>query len=132
MFTLASVTTTPELSAHFLTLLGFLGECVDQRDNRQAFFEAARHGQWQQVLNCFCYTGGFTVAALAGMRWLPPLVLHGAHRASEAEVAAHAGLFGQRLQQWPAWPEIADMDPTPPCEVPADARPADTLSSDGP
>ena len=44
------------------------GFYLDQRDNRQAFFEAARHGQWQQVLNCFCYTGGFTVAALAGMR----------------------------------------------------------------
>lgn len=44
------------------------GFYLDQRDNRQTFFEAARHGQWQQVLNCFCYTGGFTVAALAGMR----------------------------------------------------------------
>lgn len=44
------------------------GFYLDQRDNRLAFFEAARHARWQQVLNCFCYTGGFTVAALAGMR----------------------------------------------------------------
>jgi putative NADPH-quinone reductase len=29
-------------------------------------------------------------AALCGMRFLPPLVLHGAHKASEAELAAHA------------------------------------------
>ncbi len=48
------------------------GFYLDQRDNRQAFFEAARHGRWQQVLNCFCYTGGFTVAALAGMRAQAP------------------------------------------------------------
>lgn len=44
------------------------GFYLDQRDNRRAFFEAARHARWGQVLNCFCYTGGFTVAALAGMR----------------------------------------------------------------
>ena len=29
-------------------------------------------------------------AALCGMRFLPPLILHGAHKASEAELAAHA------------------------------------------
>ena len=29
-------------------------------------------------------------AALCGMRFLPPLLLHGAHKASEAELAAHA------------------------------------------
>jgi hypothetical protein len=34
VFTLPSVTARPELASHFLTLLGFLGECVDQRDNR--------------------------------------------------------------------------------------------------
>jgi glutathione-regulated potassium-efflux system ancillary protein KefF len=62
-------------------------------------------------------------AALAGLRWLPPLVLHGAHRATDAELLAHAGLFVQRLQSWPDWPEIADMEPAPLCEVPTDARP---------
>ena len=44
------------------------GFYLDQRDSRLAFFQAARHGRWAQVLNCFCYTGGFTVAALAGLR----------------------------------------------------------------
>jgi glutathione-regulated potassium-efflux system ancillary protein KefF len=62
-------------------------------------------------------------AALVGMRWLPPLVLHGAHRADKAELAAHAELFVQRLRDWPAWPEIDEMEPAPECAVPADARP---------
>ncbi len=53
-------------------------------------------------------------AALAGMRFLPPLVLHGAHRVSEAEAAAHTAMFSQRLASYPDWPEIADM---PMCEV---------------
>ncbi len=62
-------------------------------------------------------------AALVGMRWLPPLVLHGAHRISDAEVQAHSEVFIERLLQWPDWPEIAEMEPAPECEVPADARP---------
>ncbi len=62
-------------------------------------------------------------AALVGMRWLPPLVLHGAHRIADAELAAHAALFVQRLQQWPDWAEIEDMEAAPECAVPADARP---------
>jgi glutathione-regulated potassium-efflux system ancillary protein KefF len=62
-------------------------------------------------------------AALVGMRWLPPLVLHGAHRVAEAEVAAHAGMFAERLASYPNWPEIDDMAPAPECAVPSDARP---------
>ena len=63
-------------------------------------------------------------AALAGMCFLPPLVLHGAHRASATELQAHVDVWLQRLQTWPDWPEIAGMD-TAVCEVPADARPQD-------
>jgi glutathione-regulated potassium-efflux system ancillary protein KefF len=63
-------------------------------------------------------------AALAGMRFLPPLVLHGAHRASAAELQDHAAVWVQRLQTWPDWPEIANVDAAV-CDVPADARPAD-------
>ena len=63
-------------------------------------------------------------AALCGMRWLPPLVLHGAHSASPQALAAHAGLFAARLQSWPAWPEIEALEPALPCDVPAAARPA--------
>jgi glutathione-regulated potassium-efflux system ancillary protein KefF len=62
-------------------------------------------------------------AALTGMRWLPPLVLHGAHRITDAELASHAELFTQRLLQWPKWPEIDAMEAAPACVVPADARP---------
>lgn len=64
-------------------------------------------------------------AALVGMRWLPPLVLHGAHRADDAALDTHAALFAQRLRHYPDWPEIADMQASPDCQVPADARPAD-------
>jgi glutathione-regulated potassium-efflux system ancillary protein KefF len=63
-------------------------------------------------------------AALAGMRFLPPLLLHGAHRVGAAELAAHAELFVQRLADYPDWPEIAELEPCPPCTVPGDARPA--------
>ncbi len=42
------------------------GFYLDQRDSRKRFFEHARHRRFAKVLNCYCYTGGFTVAALAG------------------------------------------------------------------
>ncbi|MDP3412435.1 MAG: class I SAM-dependent methyltransferase, partial [Polaromonas sp.] len=41
------------------------GFYLDQRDSRRKFAEHARRLQFQNVLNCYCYTGGFTVAALA-------------------------------------------------------------------
>ena len=63
-------------------------------------------------------------AALAGMRFLPPLVLHGAHRAPADELEAHRAVWVDRLRTWPDWPEIADMECAA-CNVPADARPQD-------
>jgi len=42
------------------------GFYLDQRDNRARFAELVRQQGARRVLNCFCYTGGFTVAALAG------------------------------------------------------------------
>lgn len=39
------------------------GFYIDQRDNRQRI---ARHAAGRDVLNCFCYTGGFSLAALQG------------------------------------------------------------------
>ena len=42
------------------------GFYLDQRDSRQKFAAYTRRRQFQRVLNCYCYTGGFTVAALAG------------------------------------------------------------------
>lgn len=40
------------------------GFYLDQRDSRKKFAEAAGRLHFQRVLNCYCYTGGFTVAAL--------------------------------------------------------------------
>ena len=42
------------------------GFYLDQRDSRHRFAQVTRRLRFQQVLNCYCYTGGFTVAALAG------------------------------------------------------------------
>ncbi len=63
-------------------------------------------------------------AALAGMRFLPPLLLHGAHRVGQAELTAHVDTYVQRLARYPDWPEIAELEPCAPCEVPGDARPS--------
>nr|WP_297357546.1 class I SAM-dependent methyltransferase [uncultured Caldimonas sp.] len=42
------------------------GFYLDQRDNRKLFADTVRHFGFQRVLNCYCYTGGFSIAALAG------------------------------------------------------------------
>lgn len=42
------------------------GFYLDQRDNRKRFAELVRQFGAKSVLNCYCYTGGFSVAALAG------------------------------------------------------------------
>jgi 23S rRNA (cytosine1962-C5)-methyltransferase len=42
------------------------GFYLDQRDSRKRFADYTRRLGFQRVLNCYCYTGGFTVAALAG------------------------------------------------------------------
>lgn len=42
------------------------GFYLDQRDSRARFADWVRRLGARRVLNCYCYTGGFTVAALAG------------------------------------------------------------------
>ena len=42
------------------------GFYLDQRDSRQKFSSYTKRLKFKRVLNCYCYTGGFTVAALAG------------------------------------------------------------------
>jgi 23S rRNA (cytosine1962-C5)-methyltransferase len=42
------------------------GYYLDQRDSRRRFADAVKQYGCQTVLNCFSYTGGFSVAALAG------------------------------------------------------------------
>lgn len=63
-------------------------------------------------------------AALAGMRFLPPLLLHGAHRLDDAALTEHVAIYMQRLGSYPDWPELAELEACAPCNVPADARPA--------
>jgi len=60
-------------------------------------------------------------ARLCGLRFLPPLLLHGAHRASDEELAQQAHLFVQRLLDYPNW---CGPEQTSQPEVPLDARPA--------
>lgn len=43
------------------------GYYLDQRDSRKRFADAVRQFGCETVLNCFSYTGGFSVAALAGV-----------------------------------------------------------------
>jgi 23S rRNA (cytosine1962-C5)-methyltransferase len=42
------------------------GYYLDQRDSRKLFADSVRHFGCRRVLNCYSYTGGFSVAALAG------------------------------------------------------------------
>lgn len=64
-------------------------------------------------------------ATLCGMRFLPPLLLHGAHKVAEAEVAAHVAVYLDRLQHYPNWPELDALLYKLPAAVPEDARPDD-------
>jgi glutathione-regulated potassium-efflux system ancillary protein KefF len=65
-------------------------------------------------------------ATLCGMRFLPPMLLHGAHRASQDELDAHAQTLAERLGSYPAWPELEDLETCVACEVPQSARPQET------
>ena len=64
-------------------------------------------------------------AALCGMRFLPPLVMHGAHRADDAELSAHARAYAEHLASYPRWPEMALVEDCVECRVPESARPLD-------
>lgn len=67
-------------------------------------------------------------AALCGMRFLPPLLLHGARSASEQSVAEHVAIFEARLRSYPQWPEIDELEQCPACEVPASDRPVSSAT----
>ena len=66
-------------------------------------------------------------AALCGMRFLPPLILHGAHKASNAEIASHTETYVQKLADYPLWPELETVEPCIDCEVPLTARPIENV-----
>jgi glutathione-regulated potassium-efflux system ancillary protein KefF len=69
-------------------------------------------------------------AALCGMRFLPPLLLHGARSVSDAAVAAHVAIFEDRLRTYPRWRELEDLPQCPACEVPAGDRPVPGAAGD--
>jgi glutathione-regulated potassium-efflux system ancillary protein KefF len=62
-------------------------------------------------------------ATLCGMRFLPPMVLHGAHRATPADLEAQARMLAERLASYPDWPELEGLEQCLACEVPTSARP---------
>jgi glutathione-regulated potassium-efflux system ancillary protein KefF len=62
-------------------------------------------------------------ATLCGMRFLPPLLLHGARRASKDDVRKHADVFAQRLGSYPDWPELDELGACPIVDVPTSDRP---------
>jgi glutathione-regulated potassium-efflux system ancillary protein KefF len=62
-------------------------------------------------------------AALCGMRFLPPLILHGAHSVDAASVAQHLQTFRERLQSYPDWPEMDELEQCAACVVPMNDRP---------
>ncbi|MEJ7686861.1 MAG: NAD(P)H-dependent oxidoreductase [Variovorax sp.] len=64
-------------------------------------------------------------AALCGMRFLPPLLFHGARSAARAQVDAHVEVFRQRLSSYPNWPELDDLEGCANCIVPAIDRPGE-------
>ena len=66
-------------------------------------------------------------AALCGLRFLPPLVLHGAHRMEDEEVTAHTSLYTQRLGSYPRWPELDELLYGLASDVPANARPDESV-----
>jgi len=64
-------------------------------------------------------------ATLCGMRFLTPLRLHGAHKVSDEQIAAHVAVYVDRLQRYPNWPELDELLYNLPTAVPEDARPDD-------
>ncbi len=64
-------------------------------------------------------------AALCGMRFLPPLVLHGAHAVAQDVVTQHIATFSRRLASYPDWPEMDDLEQCAACVVPMKDRPTE-------
>jgi len=50
-------------------------------------------------------------AALCGMRWLRPYILHGAHRVDDAAVARHIDGYVAQLANYPNWCGAATVPP---------------------
>lgn len=81
------------------------GFYIDQRDNRRLACDLAQHfaheyGRAPRGLNCFCYTGGFSIALLAG----GAASVHSIDSSSEALRLAgwhqQVNGFGDRVADW--------------------------------
>ena len=68
-------------------------------------------------------------AALCGMRFLPPMVLHGAHSVPTDVVTQHVATFSERLQSYPNWPELDDLEQCASCVVPMKDRPREEAAT---
>ncbi|PXW99216.1 23S rRNA (cytosine1962-C5)-methyltransferase [Sphaerotilus hippei] len=68
------------------------GYYLDQRDNRAGFARLVRQFGCQRVLNCYSYTGGFSVAALAG--GATEVISVDSSGPALARASAHVGLNG--------------------------------------
>ena len=62
-------------------------------------------------------------AALCGLRWLPPLVQHGAHAIDDDALTQHVQTVLQALRTYPAWPEMDAEASCPDCDLPDTDRP---------
>jgi 23S rRNA (cytosine1962-C5)-methyltransferase len=84
------------------------GYYLDQRDSRRRFADAVRQYGCQSVLNCFSYTGGFSVAALAG--GAAHVVSVDSSGPALARANAHVALNGFDASRHEAWD--ADVNAT--------------------
>jgi glutathione-regulated potassium-efflux system ancillary protein KefF len=68
-------------------------------------------------------------AALCGMRFLPPMLLHSAHTTPDEVVAEHVATFAERLRSYPDWQELDELAHCPQCEVPGSDRPSEQVTT---
>jgi glutathione-regulated potassium-efflux system ancillary protein KefF len=69
-------------------------------------------------------------AALCGLRFLPPLLQHGAHAVGAEGLRRHVAAYRERLASYPDWPEMAELEPCPACDMPPGDRPADPMAAE--
>ena len=84
------------------------GYYLDQRDSRRRFADAVRQFGCARVLNCFSYTGGFSVAALAG--GAQEVISVDSSGPALARATAHVALNGFEASRHQAWD--ADVNAT--------------------
>ncbi len=76
------------------------GFYLDQRDNRRHFAQWVRRLGCQRVLNCYCYTGGFSIAAWAGGAPHVVSVDSSAPALEQARANAARNGFGERSGEY--------------------------------